>query len=505
MARSHVAEAPVNSTKDISSFLEFVVKAPALEEYRDKKVFIARNVPFDDAEVDSDLCKKGIAENPNPIRCLEIFAIPHHREKGLYLISKEEVSDISNNHELLARSSQPDDPRISKMTDDEVINYLPVSPGRRRHGKSQLHPATDPDVGVMEGINTSQFYIAGVNTLSEIHLENALLPSTNLGVKRLFVASADGYMKVWLILPDRERFERVIYDIQKRDRVEALTRQSSGRELSSEENTDSPETFIFAGVCPNELSHKYIYVDTPFLIGHGVPYETFRQGPHDLVYTKEGVYHEVGQLAANIAEAANFAEPSFNVYALHVPVDLCGKSQLAFIRPNRHQVTTVKTRSRRLHDCDDCDFSTPNMQKLRQHAKAAHKKTIPKVQDRVSRICSVCGAKTRKMSDHVKNSKTHEAALLKLQKSGCDLTEDPIPIWRCRFCSDDYSDESDRRAHEDECGKDIPTTSSLRGPYIPADGSLSLWFECDYCGRTYKQRFYLEAHIQRCRLRDDLQ
>ncbi|KAJ8666593.1 hypothetical protein QAD02_008255 [Eretmocerus hayati] len=392
MDQSYIADV---SAESISSFVKFVLKAPASPEYRHKKLFVGRDVPFDDKELSRQLIQEGLLNNPKLIPCSRIIAIPHYREKGLYLISKELVDDISDNRELLARLSQPNDPKIVTMTDVEIINYLPTCSGERLYcfginpaemsfvglldreeimKTSQIHPDTNPDVGVMEGINTSLLYLAGVNALSEIHLENAHLPSINIGEKRFrenpiirshTVTNLIGRgIKVWLMLPEREPLERAIHNIQEEDKAEAPGTKSptclSDADVSSPEEipvvspsivkhtspvtttrskrkrADSVGTFSFANSCPTALSHKYIYVDTIFLDRYGIAYGTTRQNPHDIVYTTAGTYHEVGQLGANIAEAQNFADPLFNVYAEHVTVDLCDQSKLTAIKPNRH-------------------------------------------------------------------------------------------------------------------------------------------------------------------------
>ncbi|KAJ8675090.1 hypothetical protein QAD02_010876 [Eretmocerus hayati] len=414
MDQSYIADVPAES---ISSFVKFVLKAPASPEYRHKKLFVGRGVPFDDEELSRQLIQEGLLDNSKLIRCFRIIAIPHYREKGLYLISKELVDDISDNRELLAWLSQPDDPKIATMTDAEIINYLPTCSGKRLYcfginpadmsfvglldreeimKTNQIHPNTNPDVGVMEGINTSLLYLARVNALSEIHLENGHLPSMNIGVKRFrenpIIRSPtvtnliDRGIKVWLMLPEREPLERAIHGIQEQDKAEAsgtksptcssdadvsspeeipvvspsivkhtspvtttrFKRKRAGRAKTcgakkrksktktnkfhvKETSSDLVGTFSFANSCPTALSHKYVYVDTIFLDRHGIAYETTRQNPHDIVYTTAGTYHEVGQLGANIAEAQNFADLLFNVYAEHVTVDLCDQSKLPTI------------------------------------------------------------------------------------------------------------------------------------------------------------------------------
>ncbi|KAJ8675543.1 hypothetical protein QAD02_011329 [Eretmocerus hayati] len=435
MSQGHVAEV---SAESVSSFLDFVLKAPTLEEYRDKKVFIGHGVPFDEDKLSLELLQKGFLENSNLIRCFEITAIPHHREEGLFLISKEGVTDIADNSELLALLTQPNDPLIEKMTDDEIIDYLPTSPHRKSYcfgidtsdlsyvglldreecmQKSQIHPATNPDVGIMKGINTSQVFVGGVNSISEIHLENSLLPSLNVGEGSLrkntdggYIILADGKIKIWVMLPEREPIEKVIHAIQAADKASSPAPESLESSLVDDgplpaevaaptsvgdESLELPsptksrrkrackdyilclflilsspfslyltlsflakrkrrnfgvqkrrsrvkkprysvgktpnetiETFTFADACPDELSRKYLYMTTKFLKRYGIAYETFRQGDHDLVYTMAGVYHQVGQLTANVAEAANYADPGFNVYAGLVTVDRCEKSRL---------------------------------------------------------------------------------------------------------------------------------------------------------------------------------
>ncbi|KAJ8686550.1 hypothetical protein QAD02_022344 [Eretmocerus hayati] len=603
MAQSYIADVPAES---ISSFVKFVLKAPASPEYRHKKLFVGRGVPFDDEELSRQLIQEGLLDNSKLIRCFRIIAIPHYREKGLYLISKELVDDISDNRELLARLSQPDDPKIATMTDAEIINYLPTCSGERLYcfginpadmsfvglldreeimKTSQIHPNTNPDVGVMEGINTSLLYLAGVNAFSEIHLENAHLPSMNVGIKRFrenpiirspTITNLIGRgIKVWLMLPEREPLERAIHMIQEQDKAEASGTKSptcsSDADVSSpEENpvvspsivkhtspvtttrskrkragtaktrgakkrkskaktnkshveetsSDPVGTFSFANSCPTALSHKYVYADTIFLDRHGIAYETTRQNPHDIVYTTAGTYHEVGQLGANIAEAQNFADPLFNIYAEHVTVDLCDQSKLTTIKPNRHQITTVKSRPQILHDCEDCTLSTTCKETLRIHRRDIHGKDEPRILNRIPKMCMICKVVVKKLADHEKNSKAHAAAVLKLQESG-NKVDEPISVWRCQFCHTDFADDDAKKKHELDCAANRPSSSAFRGSVELSVDPLtqcpfcerfyrsfefhqhqkfcdSKKFKCDVCQRTYKKNYDLKHHKSRC-------
>ncbi|KAJ8670715.1 hypothetical protein QAD02_001974 [Eretmocerus hayati] len=102
-----------------------------------------------------------------------------------------------------------------------------------------------------------------------------------------------------------------------------------------------------------------IHTGQPNLVTTWLRLRDLRRGDYDLVYTMSGVYHEVGQLSADAAGAVNHANPALNVYAGSVTLDRCEESRLVSINPNRHQFATVKTRSRPLHDCNDCQYSTP--------------------------------------------------------------------------------------------------------------------------------------------------
>ncbi|KAJ8675878.1 hypothetical protein QAD02_011664 [Eretmocerus hayati] len=145
-------------------------------------------------------------DNPMSSRCFEIIAIPNYREKGPYLISKEDVLGIRDIKALLKLLSQPDDSKIASMTANRVLDYLPLSLAKILYCfgvntsdmsfvglfdhedsmiKSQPHSATNPDVGITEGINVSQSFLGGVNSFSEIHLENFLLAALSLGIIRL--------------------------------------------------------------------------------------------------------------------------------------------------------------------------------------------------------------------------------------------------------------------------------------------------------------------------------
>ncbi|KAJ8677111.1 hypothetical protein QAD02_012898 [Eretmocerus hayati] len=244
--------------------MEVISQAPASDENRDKKAFIGRGMPFNDKVLSDRLVHHGFVEKPELIKCYEIVAIPHHCEEGLYLISKEEVTGIRDNLELMTLLAQPDDPEIAFMTDDEIIDYLPVSPGRRLYcfglspsdvsfaglldredamKRSQLHPATNPDVELMEGINTSLLYYGGVNSFSEVHVENSLTPAVNVGLLFLhptFIqrrVQLDGHFKIWMIFPERDPIEKAIHDIQAQD----IALASQNPESSSEEETSLPE------------------------------------------------------------------------------------------------------------------------------------------------------------------------------------------------------------------------------------------------------------------------
>ncbi|KAJ8682379.1 hypothetical protein QAD02_018171 [Eretmocerus hayati] len=493
---SIIADFPI---KTFSSFMEVVLGAPTSDENRDKKVFVGRGMPFNDQVLSDRLVHQGFVEKPELIRCYEIVAIPHHREEGLFLISKEEVLGIRDNCELMSLLAQPDDPKIASMTDDEVIDYLPVSANRRLYcfglsssdisfaglldreevmRKSQLHPATNPDVGIMEGINTSQFYYGGVNSFSEIHVEDSLTPAINVGILLLhpiFVlhrVQPVGYSKIWMVFPERNPLEKAIHDIQAQDVALALqnsefspeedasmsdeeitsvkvfsrcvadetskARDMNGKKIrKTSEVTAVQEVFMFSGSCSSKLSHKNLYINTKFAHRHGIEYETLRQGPHDVVYTAEGVPHQVGQLSANVAEASNFAGPEFNVYARLVPYDPCPESKLSSFPPNRHQITTVRTRKKIIYECQERKGSALSL--LTEAEKAA--------------------------------------------------LSDPRPVWRCQFCGVEYLDEENLRGHERIGEFNLPSSSIPR--YLT---------KCNFCGRNYHFSGILQ-HERTCEIK----
>ncbi|KAJ8682260.1 hypothetical protein QAD02_018052 [Eretmocerus hayati] len=556
---------------------EVVLGAPVSDENRGKKVSVGRGMPFNDKVLSDRLVHRGFVENPEPIKCYEIIAIPHPREEGLFLISEEEGSGIQDNHELMSLLAQPDDPKIAPMTDDEVIDYLPVSPDRRLYcfgvslsevsfaglldreevmKRSQLHPATNPDVEVMEGINTSQFYYGGVNSFSEIHVENSLTPAVNVGLLRLhpiFVlhrVQLVGHFKIWMVFSERDPLETAMYQVQAQDGALALQNSESSSEeeasLSGEkvtpvkvlrhrvvekpssarnvsgkktqeasETTVIRETFTFAGTCPNKLSHKNLYINTKFANRHGIKYETTRQGPHDIVYTIEGTYHEVGQLSANLAEASNFAGPEYNVDARLVPRVLCHESKLSNLPPNRHQITTVKTRKKIIYECKErqsCEFTATSKETLRVHRKEVHGVRAPKIQNRVTKICNVCGAQVQRLARHMRNSKSHAAALFLLTDAEKANLGDPKPVWKCQFCGAEHPDVENLRDHERVCEFNLPLSSVPRDlvkckfcgrNYHSSEVAQHERIcevkehKCPVCHRTYKQKFFLQRHIAR--------
>ncbi|KAJ8670360.1 hypothetical protein QAD02_001619 [Eretmocerus hayati] len=571
---SIIADFPI---KTFSSFMEVVLGAPASNENRGKKVFIGRGMPFNDQVLSDRLVHQGFVEKPELIRCYEIVAIPHHREEGLFLISKEEVLGIRDNRELMSLLAQPDDPKIASMTDDEVIDYLPVSANRRLYcfglsssdisfaglldceevmRKSQLHPATNPDVGIMEGINTSQFYYGGVNSFSEIHVEDSLTPAINVGILLLhpiFVlhrVQPVGYSKIWMVFPERNPLEKAIHDIQAQDVALALqnsdflpeedasmsdeeitsvkvfsrcvadetskTRDMNGKKIRKTSEVTVQEVFMFSGSCSSKLSHKNLYINTKFAHRYGIEYETLRQGPHDVVYTAEGVPHQVGQLSANVAEASNFAGPEFNVYARLVPYDPCPESKLSSFPPNRHQITTVKTRKRIIYECRElmgCKFTTTNKEVLRVHCNEVHGAKVPKVQNRITKKCTVCGAEVKRLAHHIRTSQSHAAALSLLTETEKAALSDPRPVWRCQFCGVEYLDEENLQDHERICEFNLPSSSIPRyltkcnfcGRNYHSSEILqhertceTKKYKCSMCRRTYKKSYSLQCHYARC-------
>lgn len=222
--------------------------------------------------------------------------------------------------------------------------------------KSNIHPDINPDVGPMEGLNSSMYYVACRGSYSEVHVEDANLESFNI-VHFVFDAETpNAIAKIWIIIPEKEEFYKTV--------VKAKIAINEGRPNNGEHPT-----------CCQFLDRKNCFVTLEFLKENNVMYYIIEQRPGDIVYLKPGVFHQVINLTANCAEAINFASNQWNHGNNMSSVCKCPDcSQLVHIRPNQAIVHVVKSRVIKVYECPilDCPAKFARKDSWGEHLKEKH-------------------------------------------------------------------------------------------------------------------------------------
>ncbi|KAJ8674225.1 hypothetical protein QAD02_005487 [Eretmocerus hayati] len=132
----------------------------------------------------ADVARKGFIDNPTTLKCYRINFTPYGSEPGLYRISKVDcTADFANN------------------------KHFEKSAAMR---SSHVHPATNPTVDVMPGINTSMHYMGGVNSAGEMHREDGKLAAVAETHCSLVPDSDAPPFKQWLMVPDSQKLEEAI-------------------------------------------------------------------------------------------------------------------------------------------------------------------------------------------------------------------------------------------------------------------------------------------------------
>ncbi|KAJ8665804.1 hypothetical protein QAD02_007466 [Eretmocerus hayati] len=200
------------------------------------RVVLARGAAGVSDNISNDILRQGFLENPRKLPCFRIVLTPEFSDPGLYSITKEDCSsEFADNKELYRRLAVPHDPSFYSKSDKEIINSIPLQPpglycvSLESHDfitgvsesnpvmlTSNVHPCSNPCVDVMPGINTSMYYVGGINSCSEMHREDAKLAAVAasldniLPIEEVLAVSSLGNME---LIMDKSPIENSSCDI----------------------------------------------------------------------------------------------------------------------------------------------------------------------------------------------------------------------------------------------------------------------------------------------------
>ncbi|KAJ8682663.1 hypothetical protein QAD02_018455 [Eretmocerus hayati] len=145
------------------------------------RVILAQGATGVPDNISGDILRQGFPENPRKLPCFRIVLTPEYSDPGLFSVTKEDCSSkFADNKELYNRLAVPQDPSFYSKSNKEIIDGVPLQPPGLYfvslethdfiHGAleknsvmltSNVHPHSNPCVGVMPGINTSMYHVGG--------------------------------------------------------------------------------------------------------------------------------------------------------------------------------------------------------------------------------------------------------------------------------------------------------------------------------------------------------
>ncbi|KAJ8680390.1 hypothetical protein QAD02_016177 [Eretmocerus hayati] len=500
-----------------------------------------------------------IVENHHRLPCRRISCSPAYGDSGLFTITKEDcVHEFVDNLHLLSSLTEQQDLSFYDKTDAEIVDLMPnLQPGLYSSNilgsnfcfglldqceimvESNVDPATNPDVGEMDGINRSMFYLSGPRTYSEMHREDGDTASAVVVYCNTYPNSNDLPAKLWVVALEPMKLERAV---RKTVSAESTSRKGEKKRVSRKN--------IKHRHCVKVLDHKDTYITIKFLEAHGIKYVTVRQYPKDALYVRHGYHHQVIQLTPNLMEARNYGDFYWNQAPLPTYCT-CGEGKLVSIAKNRRAVPNKG------HFCEDCTFQTSTKVSLVRHYKDEHGKDMSTPQVRKRRECPDCGTQTFRLDDHLrKQPKKHRDAvatqiarasnpsdarvvqsdLVNVQGApgpvsmvvrapqaarGSVSSHVPAPVWCCRYCNATFPTKPQLVAHEPVCTQNrVPSSlrPMLREPVPPTNVERCAFcngdflsgeivshrrtcdaksFKCGHCPKTYNRKYYRDNHVRR--------
>ncbi|KAJ8666800.1 hypothetical protein QAD02_008462 [Eretmocerus hayati] len=448
------------------------------------------------------ILRQDFLENPRKLPCFRIVLTPEFSDPGLFSVTKEDCSlEFADNEELYNRLAIRQDPSFYSRSDREIIDGVPLQPpglycvSLETHdfitgvleknpvmSTSNVHPRSNLCVRVMPGINTSMYYVGGVNSCSEMHREDAKLAAVaasldNISpIEEMLIVSSPGDTELVMkksstvdcdtVLTTNDSVptslsagvptaQDVSTGTSTRDTADAtdalpcnlLLCVPDGQALESaaQKSVQSDSSFSDAPVvsnnrersrkpkvltrrmkkrrCSRLLDHKSCYVNTDFLNRHDIKSFTFRQYKDDVVYSRPGVYHQVIQLSPNCLEASNFGDAEWQLITGQESVCGCDDQKVTSIEKNSNVRVRLVQASVHKYLCDDCDFGSSTRSAFHQHQKEVHH-ILPK-RIRPPKVCPVCGTTVARLSTHLsKPTKKHLGIPIRISLSHYNR---PIP------------------------------------------------------------------------------
>ncbi|KAJ8673686.1 hypothetical protein QAD02_004948 [Eretmocerus hayati] len=528
----------------------------------DARVILAAKVAGISDKIRPGAVRRGFLDNPHKLPCFRIVLRSEFSDPGLFSVTKEDCSsEFVDNKAIYDYLATPQDASFYQQSDKEIIDGVPF----RKSGlycvnleshsfitgvleenpvmqTSNVHPRTNPCVGTMPGINTSMYYVGGVNSCSEMHREDGKLASVAVGIEEVVpvpdespavspvdiapieevpvvtsscnivpdtgemgvmasIACAESSaqnvptvasgvalaidelpFKLWLCVPDGQALEDAIHKSAEAGSSSSDCSPAAKQPRKRARRRKSSPRKIKKRRCLRLLDHKIPYITIDFLDRHNIKYFTFRQYKNDLVYLLPGVYHQVIQMSPNCLEASNFGDAEWQVITGQESVCGCPDQKVVSIPKNPNVRVRLIQVPVDKHLCEDCGFGASTMLALCQHKKEVHQKATKRV--RLPKECAICGDSVTRMSAHLSRpSKKHLAAEAKLRSLGIDPTRAPLPILTCTCCGSQFSDEEDHLEHETACVRDASgTVPAVAHEPMPSSSKYS---SCSYCKKLF--------------------
>ncbi|KAJ8674815.1 hypothetical protein QAD02_010601 [Eretmocerus hayati] len=412
------------------TFDEFITKCastcgdPKIDRAR---IILGKGIAGVPPAVQDSISQQGFSNNPTRVPCLRVVLTADFSDPDLFTVFQQDCAkEFADNDALIAHLDQAPDTSFYAKTDKEIMNEVPnltsglycvglescdfiagVLDQRDIMKTSNLHPSANPNVAVMPGINTSMFYVGGINSCSTVHREDGNAASVAIVLDTLDQKLRQYPCKLWVGIPDGQKLEQAI---SRTVRAAPSSDESSSSKVSRGRRKKGSHTKkLRRRRCSRLIHHKTAYVNARFLDRHGIRYFTFRQYVNDVVYVRPGVHHEVIQLTPNCLEAQNFGDAEWQIVTGHESLCGCDEQDVIAIPKNPlNNVRLVQTPNRN-HLCEECGFESTNKSDHLRHLQEIHNKKIVRVQIRTPKKCPICGILVKRLDTHLSRpSKKHK-------------------------------------------------------------------------------------------------
>ncbi|KAJ8672303.1 hypothetical protein QAD02_003562 [Eretmocerus hayati] len=501
-----------------STFDEFITNCastcgePRIDRAR---IIVGRGIAGVPSAVQDAITEQGFSNGSETVSCFRVV-LTKFSDPDLFTVVQEDCTkDFADDDALIAHLNQKPDTSFYAKTDKEIMDEVPnltsglycvglescdfitgILDQRDIMKTSNLHPSTNPNVAVMPGINTSMFYVGGINSCSTVHREDGNAASVAVILDTLDQELRQHPCKLWVGIPDGQKLEQAISCTVRA--TPSSDDSSSSKVQRGRKKKKSRAKRVRRRRCSRLLHHKTAYVNAKFLDQQGIRYFTFRQYVNDVVYVRPGVHHEVIQLTPNCLEAQNYGDAEWQIVTGHE--SLCGCDQQDVIAIPRNPLVNVRLLQvpNRNHLCEECGLESANKSDHHRHLREVHKKKIVRVQIRMPKKCPTCGILVKRLSDHLSRpSKKHTDAEARLKAEGVDLNRAPVPVLVCQYCDAIFIDNQGLNGHEIVCA-----ASRDSGPVPVTIPLLGLVMKNHYRVRRFcKKTFHsgeLHVHIRVC-------